>query len=157
MQIILDLSQVKTNFNQPDKRKKVIIIMLVAVILSVSFYFINSREYKTWQSTSGVLTKVEQDYNYSANHNNRERYILYYSYTVDAVEYTDEEDFRGKIPDSEYVGKAVEIWYNPDHHSQSSYNKPTPSLPVTVLPLFIAASICLFVLGARRKTVHYGF
>ena len=152
----LDFSQVKANFNTPCKRKKVICIILVAAFLSVFLYYAQSIEYKTWQPINGVLTKVEQNYVTSEESDSENQYTLHYSYIVDAVEYIGQESFDGTLPDTEYEGKTVEVWYNSDNHSQSSYNEPKPGYIICSLPLLIAAPICLYILGVRKKLIYFG-
>ena len=148
----LDFSQLKVNFNNPQKRKKVLCIMLASLIVSLCLILATGYEYSTWQTTNGIITEATQTQKSSG----KWLHSIHYSYMVDGARYADNLYTSGKLSDTEYVGRIVKIWYNPQRPSQSSYSEPEESNLFTLSPFFIALFICLRILGVRKKLVYFG-
>lgn len=124
---------------------KLIGLFILAAIISVSLYFIKAEQYKNWLPEKGILTNIE---NYSARrsrHDTRRSYCLFYSYMVDGKIYDGSSSYSGKAPDNHFIGEQVDVWYNPEEPSQSSYHKPGPGL-YPYLPFIFYLPISLIVL-----------
>lgn len=130
---------------------KAVGLLVLAIIISVSLYFIKTEEYKDWQPVAGVLTDMRQFYK-SRGVGSGRSYRLYYTYEVNGIIYEGQDLFSGNIPDSHYIGESVEVWYNPDVPSESLYAKPDAGL-WSYIPLIFSVPISLFILsgGSARK------
>ena len=130
---------------------KTVGLLLLAIIISVSLYFIKTEEYKDWQPVAGVLIDTKQFYK-SRGIGSGRSYRLYYTYEVDGIIYEGQELFSGNIPNSHYIGEPVEVWYDPEAPSNSLYAKPGPGL-WPYIPFIFSVPISLFILsgGSARK------
>lgn len=130
---------------------KTVGLLILAIIISVSLYFIKTEEYKNWQPVAGVLTDMRQFYK-SRGVGSGRSYRLYYTYEVNGIIYEGQDLFSGNIPDSHYIGESVEVWYNPDVPSKSLYAKPGAGLWLYI-PFVFFVPISLFILngGSARK------
>ena len=97
----LDFSQLKVNFNNPQKRKKVLCIMLASLIVSLCLILAARYEYSTWQTTNGIITEATQTQKSSG----KWLHSIHYSYMVDGARYADNVYTSGKLSDTEYVGR----------------------------------------------------
>lgn len=139
------------NENKINKFFRILAVFAVAAILSVTFYYIKTVEYKNWQPADGVLINMEQGYS-SGRHGHGSRwYRLYYTYTVDGKSYSGVDTFSGNLPKDHFIGEEVEVWYNPADRSKSMYAKPGPGLWPYV-PFIFALPISLSVFAYRKDT-----
>lgn len=124
----------------------------MAVILSISLYFIKTAEYENWVSTEGTLTDMEQTYSSGGKHHvgGGAGYTLHYIYAVDGKSYQGTDSFSGKLPEEHFVGQEIEVWYDPADSSRSMYSKPGPGLWPYV-PFLFAVPVSLLALGGFHR------
>lgn len=116
-------------------------IFAVAVILSVSLYFIMTEEYKSWMHTEGVLLNVQKT---NGSRINSRGYNLYYVYVVDGKGYRGQTFYWGDPPKDLLIGGKADVWYNPDNCSKSICGKPSPGLWPYIPYIFAIPIPCLF-------------
>lgn len=114
-----------------------LILLLAALISSVSIYAFRTEQYKDWKATPGIVLENRQYISRVSGRSHR----IYYSYTIDGKTYTGSDSYHGFNSDFE-EGDSTEVWYNPDDPSESSFHKPAPLIDPYV-PLFLALPLAL--------------
>lgn len=124
----------------------------MAVIISISLYFIKTAEYENWVSTEGTLTDMEQTYSSGGKHHvgGGAGYTLHYIYAVDGKSYQGMDSFSGKLPEEHFVGQEIEVWYDPADSSRSMYSKPGPGL-WPYAPFLFAVPVSLLAVGGFHR------
>ncbi len=125
-------------------------ILVLAVILSISLYFIKTEQYRDWLPVEGFLTNIEERHGHSKRGGSDWVYELFYTYTVAGEDYHGSSVYSGKAPEGHFIGERVTVWYNPDAVSESSYHKPGPELWPTV-PIIFGIVLALRVLLSKRR------
>ena len=132
-----------------DSNKKLfymLAILVIAVIISFSLYYIYTKEYKNWISTEGTIINIEETFGTRTR-----SYDLYYTYTVNGRNYEGYYSVR-KLSGEPSVGEKIEVWYNPSAPSQSMYGKPNPRFLLYIPIIFsIPLSLCVFDYGHTRR------
>ena len=132
-----------------------IIVFSLAIICSVSLYFIRTEQYKDWQTTPGIVLDIKHyrgsggggKFHISSGPSHR----IIYSYAINGNDYTGESiPYSGY--DSDYlIGQSTLIWYDPDNPVDSSFHKPGPGID-PYAPFFLAVPISLmFLIKPKRR------
>lgn len=130
-----------------------LLVLVIAAVISVAFYFVRIEIHKDWRTTTGTITNIEITKRNSRGIGGGGWTIHYYwTYNVDGVEYSGYDNFhyyRGESSNKS-IGDQKEIWYNPDNHSKSSFYKPGPDL-YPYAPFIFAIPIMLAVYHVQAK------
>ncbi len=123
-----------------------LLMLLLACITSAALYWIRTEQYQNWVPTDGIILNIEQYHN-SGKHGSGSSHRISYSYTVNGKDYSGSNLYSGR--DSGFqIGDSVQVWYDPEQVSDSSFHKPGPGLdpyvpfimgvPLTGIALHIA-------------------
>lgn len=128
-----------------------LLILFIAILLSSAIYYARTEQYKSWQSTPGVVTEIKQFSSHGGGRANlfSRTHRIYFAYTVAGKSYTGESQYSGYESEST-VGDAATVWYDPDCPSRSSFNKPTPGLD-PVAPFILAVPLMIASWGINRR------
>ena len=120
-------------------------VLAVAAILSVAVYFGRLEQYKSWLPAPGVVQRVEL---YSGGKHHSGGHRIYFSFAVNGKEYRGSTSYSGRHSDF-HQGDDVEVWYDPEDPTRSSFHKPSPGLD-PIGPLFFGVGIVLMIIMRRR-------
>ena len=134
-----------------------IIIMSLAIICSVSLYFIRTQQYKDWETAPGIVLEIKPyrgsnggKFHISSGPSHR----IIYSYAIGGNDYMGESIPYSGYDSDFWEGQATWIWYDPDNPGNSSFHKPGPGLD-PYAPFFLAVpfSIMSFIKFKRKKSL----
>lgn len=132
-----------------------VIVFSLAIICSVSLYFIRTEQYKDWKTAPGIVLEIKHyrgsggggKFHISSGPSHR----IIYSYTIDGNDYTGESIPYSGYDSDYWEGQATSIWYNPDNPADSSFHKPGPDLD-SYAPFIFAVPISLmFSIKPKRR------
>jgi hypothetical protein len=136
------------------KQIGIVAAMLTLICLtSAAIYFYRTKQYQNWRPADGVILEIQNYYNSrsrGSNHSHR----IYYSYMVEERIYSGSSLYSGKDEGNFQTGESVEVWYNPEQESESSFHKPSPGLD-PYAPFFLGIPLTAVVLrlaGPANKT-----
>lgn len=130
-------------------------MLLLACICSAAIYFIRTEQYKNWMPTEGVVVEIEEYYSTGGRHHIGSGYShrIFYSYILDGQSYSGSNLYSGRDEGNFLKGQSVQIWYNPQKVSESSFHKPGPGLDPYV-PFIMGVpltGVALRIAGQNRR------
>lgn len=130
------------------KTHEIILILLIACAISAGLQIGLTAKYDDWLSADGVITDIEF-HRSRMRRGSRYSYEIYYEYTVDGVSYSGVNAYSGRETER-YVGEAVTVWYDPDHHDDASFHPPGPGLWPTV-PFILGISLAMRLMKTKTR------